>query len=151
MDDETVLRAVFDRYDTESSDCLRLQQFILLVAKLGKYVPELKGVEFSVAQSAFTLFDRDGDKCLSFNEFKDWWLSEDRYSYFSGEKAKLLRKAYILYTRYTRGETLMTLPEFSKMMESLGIRYKESDFDILDRNEDGVIDFNEFCRWLNWF
>jgi len=150
-DDETVLKAVFSKYDTKSTGFLSLQQFILLVTRLAKYVPELHGIEFSTAQSSFALFDRDADKHLSLKEFKDWWRSKDKYTFFEGEKAILLRKAYALYKEYTGENSAMNLYEFSQMMETLGITYKETDFDLLDRNEDGLISFDEFCKWLNWF
>lgn len=148
--DESVLRAVFNKYDTDKSGYLSPQQFIFLVSRLSKHVPELQGVEFSNAQTAFVLFDKDADQLLSFSEFKDWWSSNDKYTFFSGEKAVLLRKAYALYTEYTQGGTL-NLSKFSEMMESLGITYNDSDFDILDKDKDGRISFDEFCRWLNWF
>ncbi len=149
-DDETVLRAVFNKYDTKKTGYLSLQQFILLITRLGKHVRELRGVEFAEARSAFALFDKDSDGKLNYAEFANWWTSENRYSYFSGEKAILLRKAYALYTKYTNGEA-MTISKFSEMMEALGITYSEADFDALDKNEDGLISFDEFCQWLEWF
>lgn len=150
-DDQAVLRAVFNKYDTKGVGYLTLQQFILLITRLGKHVSQLRGTEFAEAQSAFALFDKDSDKKLSFSEFSDWWTSEDRYSFFSGEKAELLRKAYVLYSKYTQGEAAMTISKFSEMMEALEISYSETDFDALDKNEDGLISFDEFCQWLDWF
>jgi len=152
-DDGAVLRAVFSKYDTKDTGYLSLQQFTFLITRLRKYVPELRGVEFAEAQSAFALFDKDGDKRLSFSEFREWWTSKDRYSYFSGEKAVLLRKAYALYSEYLpeKGKAALNISKFSEMMEALGITYTESDFDRLDKNEDGLISFDEFCEWLDWF
>jgi len=150
-DNRAILRAVFNKYSTKGSGYLTLQQFVLLVTRLGKHVSQLRGVEFTEAQSAFALFDKDADKRLSFSEFSNWWTSEDKYSYFSGEKAVLLRKAYALYSEYTNGEAGMSISRFSEMMETLKISYSDMDFDRLDKNEDGLISFDEFCQWLDWF
>ncbi len=148
--DVAVLKAVFEKYDPKKSGYLTRKQFIFLIDRLSKYVPELRGAQIKEAQSAFALFDKNSDKKLDFQEFSDWWASKDKFTFFSGEKSKLLRKAYVLYTKYAQKDG-MTISEFSTMMEALGISHSDIDFDILDENDDGLLSFAEFCRWLNWF
>ena len=146
--DETILRAIFNKYDTKKTGKMSLQQFTLLITQLGQHVYQLKDTKF--IKAPFALFDKDSDNYLNYNEFSNWWASKDRYSFFSGKKAVLLKKAYVLYTQYTK-DGVMTLSKFSEMMEFLGIAYSEVDFDALDKNEDGIINFDEFCQWLKWF
>ncbi len=151
-EDIDVLRAVFNKYDKDRNNNLSLQQFVLLLSRLGRHVKELRGVEFQEARAAFALMDRDSDGLLSFDEFCNWWVSKNKYNYFTGETSNLLRKAYRLYTSYTKDQNRkMTYNQFENMMDELGISHTEFDFDVLDNNNDGLLSFEEFCKWLNWF
>lgn len=155
MEDEEIdiLRSVFNKFDFEKSGYLSPQQFTFLILRLGKHIKELEGVEFSTAQAVFHLLDTDGDNQISFKDFVDWWRSPEarKYSYFTGEKGKLLRKAYQLYSSHVSDKSNMTYSQFNNLMEELNIRYSEYDFDALDTNGDGLLSFCEFINWLNWF
>lgn len=150
-----ILQSVFNKYDTDQRGYLTPHQFTLLISRLGRYIKELRGVEFSTAQAVFGLLDTDGDKRISFDDFVGWWRSEDedsqRYSYFIGEKGKLLRKAYGLYSSYVSETGNMTYLQFNNMMDELGLEHDEYTFDLLDVNDDGLLSFSEFLQWLNWF
>jgi len=148
-----ILKSVFNKYDTDKTGYLTPQQFTFLISRLGRHVKELKGVEFSTAQAVFGLLDTDGDKRLSFDDFVEWWRSEDseRYSYFADEKSKLLSKAYNLYSTYVSETGNMTYLQFNNMMDELELDHGDYDFDILDTNDDGLLSFSEFVNWLNWF
>jgi len=145
-----VLRAVFDKYDKKGKGYLTHKQFVLLIDRLSKYIPELRGTQLKEAETAFVLFDKNSDRKLDFSEFSDWWNTTNRFSFFFGKKAKLLRKAYTLYAKYTQSSE-MSLSEFMTMMEELGIPASLSDFNMLDESGNGTLNFFEFCKWLNWF
>lgn len=226
-EEESIIRAVFSSYDKERKGYLNFNQFTLLLSRLSKHVPDLKGVELEAAQGAFSLFSKKAPSQLQYHEFRSWWLKDDKYTYLVGERAKLVQKAYMLYKKYaassprekTRGEEKTTIPvhdddaprkgsviiprdrstlvprdnllastkggiaaskscpdvvgasmkvprvpripspvdqqlsldKFLMMMEDLGIRGTVDNFDQLDLNGDGMLNFEEFSKWLKWF
>lgn len=152
-DDLAVLRSAFNKYDEDKSGSLSNSEFIMFLKRLGRYVNDLKGVEESTANAVFALLDKNADGRLTFNEFCTWWISDasEKYTYFTGDTAPLLRKAYNLYKLSTRGEGRMSYNQFENLLDKLGIEHTDYDFDDLDQDEDGLLSFPEFCDWLNWF
>lgn len=154
-DDITILKSVFNKYDQDASGWLNNHQFTLLLARLGKYVPELKGVEIEVTNAVFAYLNVNGDGKMSFDEFQKWWYSRCKkptsYSYFMGKKGQLLRKAYTLYKKYTGISINMSYEQFNKMLDEMKITHGDDEFDRLDQDNNGVLSFSEFCNWLDWF
>jgi len=150
MNNDTVLRSVFNKFDEDQTNSLSYEQFIKLLSRLSKHAPELQRAELQDVHGVFRLLDKNSDGLLSFEEFSRWWQRIDKYDLFIGEKAELLQKAYILYTSYTDGDK-MTLDEFSQMMMSLNIPFTQDDYENLDTSVDGQLNFQEFCNWLDWF
>lgn len=158
-EDEEIIKSVFSSYDKDKKGYLTFKQFYSLLNRLSKHTPILTGVELETARSSFALFNKKEDGKLTFAEFRGWWLKEDKYSYFVGERAKLVHKAYGLYKRYSEGGSVspspssgsITMEKFIAMMTDLGIKCTAYDFDMLDTNSDGVLSFEEFSGWLKWF
>ena len=152
-DESTILRTVFNKYDVGHKGYLSIAEFVHLLTGLSKHVNELKGVEIQKAMAVFSLLDNDVDGKLSFSEFRQWWEKQNRYDVFCGEKAALLRKAYQLFSDYTKNsQDSLTFSGFSEMISELGLpECDELSFDNLDLNYDGKLSFEEFCKWLHWF
>lgn len=72
--DETIIREVFDRHDRDNSGHLDEIELASVALELGA---ELTGNELV---AAFAAIDVDGDRGISFDEFKAWWLREDTVS-----------------------------------------------------------------------
>lgn len=143
-----VLQSVFEKYDREEKGFLNCKQFVYFLTRLGQYISELGNIEEETQKAFFDLLASDGK--LTFETFRDWWFSSDRYTYFAPETSNLLQKAHYLYKKYTP-DGGMTYHQFNSLLDELGIEYTDYDFDKLDQNEDGLIGFSEFCKWLNWF
>jgi Ca2+-binding EF-hand superfamily protein len=153
-DEVTILHAVFNKYDKDNSGYLTINEFIRLLLNLSKHVRELKKIEEKKAKAVFTLLDKDMDGKLSFAEFQFWWEKQNKYDVFCGEKAILLRKAYQLFSNYTRDSKLsLSHNDFSYLMAEMGLTSDcdELYFDNLDLDNDGKLSFEEFCQWLHWF
>jgi Ca2+-binding EF-hand superfamily protein len=155
-DDLIVLDSVFKKYDKLNRGYLDLDQFILFLVRLGKHVIELRKVTKSSAIAVFSFIDKNSDGKINYEEFSSWWgyNASQRYSYFTGEKSELLKKSYNLYCEYSTSsfeKNGINIMEFEKMMDEFKIEYDEEDFDKLDKDEDGLLSFQEFSLWLNWF
>lgn len=159
---ETIIEDVFAKYSHEGR--MVRSQFSLVVAKLSKYVDELKGFEVETVEAAFSLFSSGAQAYMTLKEFKKWWSVSDKFSYFVGKKSRKISKAYQLYKRYSSVETLtiskerfenrkMSLKEFLRLLEDMGIdnENETDEFDQIDTDGDGVLSFKEFCAWLKWF
>lgn len=150
MEDRKTPLKVFQKYDIESKSYITLKQFISLIrdlefTQLSSYKNNYKKVA-----RVFLLFNKNSNGKLDFDEFYDWWNNENKFSLFTGKKAKLLKKAFSLYTTHVEGKK-MTISEFENLMEDLDISHTDIDFDAIDKDHDGLISFYEFCSWLNWF
>jgi Ca2+-binding EF-hand superfamily protein len=152
-DEVTILQAVFNKYDKDNSGYLTIDEFIRLLLNLSKHVRELKGIEERKARAVFSLLDKDVDGKLSFEEFRNWWERQNKYEVFCGEKARLLRKAYQLFSNYTKdSKASLTHSDFCHLMVEMGMpECDELYFDDLDLDNDGELSFEEFCQWLHWF
>ena len=152
-DKTTILKAVFNKYDKDKSGYLTIEEFGLLLLSLSKHIRELKVIESQKTSAVFSLLDKDVDGKLSFEEFRSWWEKQDKYEFFCGESAILLRNAYTLFSNYTKdSEYSLTHSDFCHLMVEMG--FPECDelyFDDLDLDNDGKLSFEEFCEWLNWF
>jgi len=140
---------IFEKYK-EKNDGLNLNQFHVFINNIIKYETDIKSVSLKKTMRVFILYSRKDYKKLYYNEFKNWWKSGKRFSFFKGKNSKLLKKAYTLYTFHTNCFK-MDNSEFSNLMKKLKIEYNNNDFEFLDQDKDGFIDFYEFCIWLNWF
>jgi len=151
-DEITILQAVFNKYDTGNTGYLSIDEFVRLLRGLSKHVKELKGIESQKADAVFSYLDKDADGKLSFAEFETWWKKQNKYDLFCGEKAQLLRKAYQLFSNYTKDSMRLSHSGFNEMMKEIGLpKCNDMCFGDLDLDNDGKLSFEEFCEWLHWF
>lgn len=144
--DSTVIKSVFEKYSVDGK--MSRDLFSKMIVDLSRHVPELKGVEKQEAEAAYSLFIGSS---LNFTNFNYWWRSSKKFDYFTGEKVKLLRKAWGLYKKYALRDSQMDLASFMKMLDDLHIKGSEADFDKLDMDDNGLLNFKEFSKWLSWF
>jgi hypothetical protein len=148
-DEEAIIQAVFIKF-TGGADTLSSSQFANLLNALSKRVELLNNVSIEQASALINFLAARPDIGLTFHEFNLWWRMSDRYSFLIGEKATLFHKAYKLYKKYAKNDS-MTFQEFEYLISELNLRVSDDAFDRIDKNDDGLVDFAEFCKWLNWF
>lgn len=172
--DEKILKEVFDKYATNGK--LDPTGLFGLLKKLGHITQhkkdeivspssrevkklkeeddsskELVGINMEEVLPAFAFIDFNGNGYISYEEFRIWWKTPNRYDLFVGPKSILLRKAYTIYKKYDKGCGL-TKESFGKLLKNMNIENDEEDqsFSALDENKDGYISFREFIVWLKW-
>jgi hypothetical protein len=145
--DALVIKGVFSKY-TGGAEKLSRDQFTKMVMDLSKYSPELKGIEQQEVQAAYALFSTGG---MSFANFNYWWRSTGKFKMFTGEKGVLLRKAWTLYKKYALRDSQIDLESFMRLLDDLHIKGSEEDFDKIDVDDNGLLNFKEFSNWLQWF
>ncbi|HMP29264.1 MAG TPA: hypothetical protein PKD85_06675 [Saprospiraceae bacterium] len=144
-DEDTIVEEIFSKY--AKNGVMKSKNFTHFIDKL-KDIDDTLKVDEGTSIAVFYLIATS--KIVTILEFKNWWFSEDKYVFFNGEKAALLLKAYDLFERYSK-RGILDLENFLELLSDLKLKGSEDDFDTLDFNEDGGIDFREFCEWLNWF
>jgi Ca2+-binding EF-hand superfamily protein len=85
-----------------------------------------------------------------------WWRKDDRWGYLqlSEEQLELLGKIHEIFQSYDAdGSGQLEKNEFHECYLGLvngGFQLKDFDeaFDQLDTERNGIIDYNEFIRWL---
>ncbi len=143
------LKVAFYAFDENYTGYLDINQFFNIVAAMGQDMHKFTNISNETMYAVFNYFDIDDDGHLSFNEVYGWWISNMRFSIFSGKKSELLVKAHDLYHKHT-ASSKMRYNEFENMLEALGVEHRESIFDELDRDGDGLLNFTEFVDWLGW-
>ena len=145
------LRKVFKKFDTLNTGYLDNLQFTKLIKTLSRQVPEII-VDNTICEAVFAYYDKDNNKRLSFDEIYSWWISHDKFKFFMGNKAILMKKARQLFTKYaisTNANGMLFL-EFESLLFDYNKYHDESAFDSIDKDEDGIISFTEFVHWLGW-
>lgn len=153
MDDKELefLKKVFNKFDTKKTGSLTAEEYTKFVKTLSKQIPTLES-DNQICEAIFASLDRDHNGVLSFDEIKQWWISHDKFKNFIGKRAELMKKARGLFLKYS-GTTVkkgMNFDEFEKLLSDHKINHDESTFDMIDKDEDGLISFKEFMDWLNW-
>lgn len=146
LDKIRLLRHIYEKYDNDGIG-LTLPQTVRMLVRLSKHIHVLKKIEYQETVAAFSFLDKDGDGRINFQELQEWWNSEDRYAYFVGEKAKIIRKAYSLYSKYATS-TKMAPHEFFRFLDDNDISYTEYSFQTLTSH--AQLTFSEFMKWLEW-
>jgi Ca2+-binding EF-hand superfamily protein len=145
------LKKVFKKFDANNTGHLSADQYTKFVKTLSKQIPELE-IDAQICEAIFASLDKDRNGVLSFEEIRQWWVTHDKFKNFIGKRAELMKKARALFLKYsgTNVKKGMNFSEFEKLLMDHKINHDESAFDLIDKDEDGLISFNEFIEWLNW-
>lgn len=147
-----LIMKVFDRFDKNKKGYLtrtEFNQFIRTLSSLFDKNLFISSEKFSNA--LFDYLNNNGKNKLKYRDFERWWSvsNEERYYFFIPDKKKKIIKAHRLYKFYTKHKD-MNFHEFMNMVAEMNLNYSDYDFDILDRDNDGLLSFREFCNWLNY-
>jgi len=143
---------VFNRFDKPGKGYLTRDEFFQFIQTLSSLFDKKINISNKIFSDAlFDYLNNNGKDKLPYKDFKKWWSlrNEERYYFFIPDKKKKIIKAHRLYRYYTKHKD-MDYHEFMNMVAEMNLNYSDYDFDILDRDRDGLLSFKEFCDWLKY-
>ena len=144
------LNIIFNNFDSNKDGYLDKKDFSCLMRKIADHAPDIRCVDEAVTNAVFDYYDTDKIDKLSFEKLRDWWLSKDNFSKFYGrDTCRLLVRAHEIFKTYAKDKTL-TYTSFEKLLDDNKIRHDDNTFDMFDKNEDGLMNFNEFIELIGW-
>lgn len=165
QDIRSLLEILFDRYDRNHDNVLDINEFVKLLVHIQKKTDSpIKDMTIEAAKAVFNLLisiHKKNNSVLSFEEFVEWWLRDDKYEILVGKKSKKIIKAYKIFKEFSYIHTnengireVMSPREFYEMNNAFDdtITYEASEqvFDSIDNDGNGLITFKEFLDWLEW-
>lgn len=141
------IHSLFDKYDTRKDGKLDENE-------MKSFLEEALGLDFQQSEIYFFLLDKDGDQGISYDEFKEWLRSEERFQRLDDTAFERVCKAYEYFKTFdTDHSGNLDREQFGLLMTFLG--YPDSHdmdkaFARMNRHSNGKLSFWEFMIWLNW-
>lgn len=144
-------KIVFDKYDKDHSGHISASEFSSMVEELGYKLSKEE------LQLALLKLDHNGDKQISYDEFRDFWATDKRFAHLqlTPEELKKLQQWQTFFKHYDKdGSGTVQAFEFSQMHAALvknGIPVPADavkTFNEIDKDGSGTVNFNEFSQYL---
>ena len=142
-----VLKSLFHKYDKDGSGQLSK-------AELAVLFKEDLGFNNEQSEAYALLLDKDGNGEVSFDEFNSWLKSGEKFKNINDKSRYFrLKKAVDLFNKYDVDKShALDREEFKKLFKEVGGKPKKLDEALkeLDKDNNNLVSFPEFLRWLNW-
>ena len=145
-------KIVFEKHDKDGSGSIDANELKGACYDMGHFLSEEE------IAAALHKLDTNGDGVICYNEFREWWKTEDRFEKLQlDEGVQTLIQNCVTYFRYFDKDNSghICSEEFRSLHKDLikngyGSHLKDEDEDLkaLDKNGDGNVDFNEYISWL---
>ena len=140
--DNKIVHSIFSYYDKDKDNYLNFEEFESLCDGLG----------FSLYDCQFAYIDTDKDKKISYQEFQVWWLSKNKFKILAEENIDIIFYTFDIYKKSRDNNGDVTFDNLSKFFKNnYGTIITKEQFQTIDKDKDGRLNFFEFCSWLNWF
>jgi len=145
-------KIVFNKYDTDHSGSITIQEFKFMAYDLGYY---LSDTELDLAVKKL---DKSGSDAITYEDFNKWWKTADRWKdlQLSEENMAILSAISGQFQMFDLDKSGSINKEefqnYSKEVAKKGnitIAEQEKMFNDLDVNHDGQVTFNELVDYLN--
>lgn len=140
--DDKIIRSIFIYYDKDHDNVLSFNEFKKLCSDLG----------FDLYDFQFDYVDTREDKQISYDEFKDWWLRGDKLKILMEDNVDKVYYAHNVYKQGIEEYKILDYENFNKLIDKCyNCSISEDEFKQYNKNNDNVLEFNEFLNWLRWF
>lgn len=137
--DEKIIKSIFVYYDKNIDNFLTFNEFKQLCNDLG----------FDLYDFQFKYIEENN--LISYNEFKEWWLKEDKFKVLSDENFDKVYYAHDVYKKGIDEFGILTFDNFNKVINKYyGCSISEEEFNTYNKNHNNKMEFNEFLDWLRW-
>jgi len=147
---QMAVKSIFQKYDEDKSGTISWKEFSHIVYDLGYRMDETD------IEAVIRELDSHHSGVLSFDDFYAWYTDNKRFQRLDLQNDPKMLDAVQYFRRYdTDNSGKIGLDEYKQLCIDLGqILKTDKDYATglaaLDKNRDGVIDFNEFVDWLRW-
>eukprot|EP00946_MAST-07B_sp_MAST-7B-sp1_P002416 g2416.t1 len=143
-------RLIFDKYDSSGNGTVTKEEFHNLCYGLGHHLDD------ESFEAAWCEVETDGSGELTYEEFMQWWQSDDRWEHLQLTELQLSNMAQVHeYFRWfdVEGDGELNYEEFVQVVDYM----RESGFEVEDANDildeidtthDGKVNYNEFVVWM---
>jgi len=139
--DDKIIRSIFLYYDTNHDEVLTFYEFKKLCNDLG----------YDLYDVQFKYINKDINDTITYNEFKEWWLQDDKLKILFEENVEKVYYAYNVYKKGIDEYKILDYVNFNKMIDKYyHCSISEEEFNQYNKNGDNVLEFNEFLNWLRW-
>ncbi|XP_065643216.1 troponin C, skeletal muscle [Hydra vulgaris] len=144
---DIVIKSLFSKYDQDNSGFISMKELSNLLTDDLDLSPEQ-------VETYVLLLDKDANGKLSFNEFKAWLKSGEKFEIVTDtSRFYIMQKAVEYYKKYDLdGSGWLDRDEFSKLHYEVGGNSQnlECALQSMDKDNNNKISFFEFLKWLNW-
>ena len=130
------VHSLFDKYDTRKEGKLDERA-------MKSFLEEVLGLDFQQSEIYFFLLDKDGDQGVSYEEFKDWLRSEERFQRLdNSSKFERVCMAYQYFKTFdTDNSGTLDREQFEFMMKYFGYHHLDMDkaFAKMNRHNTGKL------------
>jgi Ca2+-binding EF-hand superfamily protein len=144
---DRVIKNYFSKYDNDGSGHLNSTEFGKVCYDMGLFLDKVE------LDAALHQLDSGQDGRIGLDEFSQWWKSPDRMKILEAAEKPVVQQAIAYFQQYDKDSSgSINVTEFKQLCTDLGwgVDNISKSLSALDKNGDGVIDFNEFLIWLRW-
>eukprot|EP01087_Luapelamoeba_hula_P015520 TRINITY_DN464_c0_g1_i1.p1 TRINITY_DN464_c0_g1~~TRINITY_DN464_c0_g1_i1.p1 ORF type:complete len:164 (-),score=38.35 TRINITY_DN464_c0_g1_i1:38-529(-) len=143
-------KRVFNKYDTDKSGSITTKEFKDLAYEMGYF---LSPSELDLATSQL---DKDGSGSISYEEFRQWWASDNRFAKLQSHDSEqdALYQHLAAFRQADKDHSgSLSRQEFGPVYEKLKAanatrKPLDACFNDLDTDRSGHVSFNEYTNWL---
>ena len=139
--DDRVIKSIFMCYDKDNDNYLVFDEFKALCSNLG----------FDLYDFQFDYIDSDETHKISYDEFKIWWLNDNKFEILSDKNIDNMYYAHDIYKKAIEEYGVLNYNNFNEMIKKYyDSEITKNDFEELNKNKNSHLEYNEFLDWLGW-
>lgn len=139
--EDRVIRSMFIYYDKDKDDMLNFDEFKSLCSDMG----------YALYDFQFIYINNKKNNKISYHEFKDWWIKDDKINVLLDENIDHVYCAHEMYKKNLVEFKELNYENFNDMTKTYyGYSTTKEEFKKYNKSGNGKLTFSEFLDWLEW-